>query len=459
VTLTIQTTEDEQRQLLVKVEVAEDRVEKQMQATARQLARGMQIPGFRKGKVPYQVLVQRLGYEPLRAEAVEAMLDEVYTEMLEQLEETPAGQPSLGNLQLEPLVLDFVIPLQPTVRLGDYRSIRRELPAVEITEEAVDAELEHIREHHEVVEPVSRAVMEGDAVTISGTGEVVSGDTVDVIFDEERIDVIADPERTFRGTGFANNLIGMEVGDEAEFTVIFPEEEPYLPADEEDTSALAGKQAQFNVTILDVKSRYLPPLDDELAKSEGDYETLAELREAVRADLQRRGEQEARNQLFDDVMDELLAEAELVFPPSLVNDELDSMVENLKDRVTRAGWRWEDYVKLQSKTEENLREEWRERAEETVRRSLILRQFIDEEYITLQQDEITASLEERFAGLGEEGMSDQVRDYFQSGEGLSMLANDLLMEKVYGRIRDIVTGNAPDLEALAVAATAADEEE
>lgn len=462
-TLTIEKSEDEQRQLLVKVEVAEDRVEKQMQATARALARNMQIPGFRKGKVPYSVMLQRIGYEPLRAEAVEEMLDELYVEMLEQLEETPDGQPSLDDLQLQPLVLNFVIPLQPSVKLGDYRSLRRELPEIEISEEAIDAELEHIREHHEVVEPVSRAVMEGDVVTISGTGELVSGDTVDVIFDEERLDVIADPGRVFRGTDFAQNLIGLEVGDVSEFTITFPEEEPYLPADEDDSTALAGKQAQFQVTILDVKSRYLPALDDELAQAEGDYETLAELRDAVRGQLEKQAEQEARNQLLDDLMEGLLAGAELVYPPARVNNELDSMVENLKNQATRAGWRWEDYVKLQSKTEENLREEWRPRAEESVRRSLVLREFVDAEYITIDGEELEASLEERFGSLGEEGISQQLRDYFQSAEGLSMLANEILMEKVYDRAQAIFKGEAPDLEALAAAAAAdavgADDEE
>ncbi|MDT8304932.1 MAG: trigger factor [Anaerolineae bacterium] len=459
-TLTIHTTEDEQRQLRVTVEVPEARVEKQMQATARELARGMQIPGFRKGKVPYQVLVKRLGYEPLRAEAVEVMLDDVYSEMLEQLEETPAGQPSLENLQIEPLVLDFIIPLEPNVALGDYRTIRREVVPVEITDEAVQEALEHLREHHEVVEPVSRAVMEGDMVTISGTGEVVEGDTVDVIFDEERMDMVADPERAFPGTDFVTNLIGMEVGDQGEFTIAFPEEEPYLPDDEDDTSALAGKQAQFAVTVLDVKSRYLPPLDDELAKAEGDYETLEELREATRERLQEQAEQEARNQLFDEVLDAMLEGAELVYPPSLVEDELDGMIENLKNQVTRAGWRWDDYVRLQSKTEELLREEWGERAEKNVRRSLVLRQFIRDEYIDVSTDEIQTSLSDRFGSLEGEGeVQQQLRDYFQKGEGLTMLANELLMDKIYERVNAIVTGTAPDRETLAAAASAVEEEE
>jgi trigger factor len=460
VTLTIHTTEDEQRQLKVTVEVAESRVEKQMQATARELARGMQIPGFRKGKVPYHVLVQRVGQEALRAEAVEALLDDVYGEMLAQLEETPAGQPSLDNLQMDPLVLDFVIPLEPKVSLGDYRSIRRDVTPVEISDEAVDEALEHIREHHEVVEPVSRAVMEGDMVTISGTGEVVDGDTVNVIFDEERIDLIADPERAFTGTDFVANLIGMEIGDETEFTITFPDQEPYLPDGEDDDNALAGQEAQFSVTVLDVKSRYLPPLDDELAKAEGDYETLAELRDATREELQKQGEQEARNQLFDEVLEEILESAALVYPPSLVEEELDNMIENLKNQVTRAGWRWEDYVRLQSKTEEILREEWKERAEENVRRSLVLRQFIRDEYINVGADELQTSLSDRFGSLEGDGeVQQQLRDYFQKGEGLTMLANELLMDKIYERTNAIVTGSAPDLEALAAAAAAAEEEE
>lgn len=460
-TLTIHKTEDEQRQLKVTVEVPEERVEKQMQAAAREIARGMQIPGFRKGKVPYQVLVQRVGYDALRAEAVEALLDDVYVEMLEQIEETPAAQPSLDNLQMAPLVLDFVIPLQPKVELSDYRSIRRDVTPVEVTEEAVDEALEHIREHHEVVEPVARPVMEGDLVTLSGTGEVVEGDTVEVIFDEERVDLLANPERTFPGTEFVANLIGMEVGDQAEFTITFPEEAPYLPEDDEEESSgtsLAGKQAQFAVTILDVKSRFLPPLDDELARSEGDYENLAELREAVRKDLEEQARQEARNKLFDDVLEDIMAGSEIVYPPALVEQELDRGIESMKSQVTRAGWRWEDYLRLQNKTEEALREEAREEAEARVRRMLVLGQLIQREYVGVSAQEVDDSIEERLASLSGEGQTEiqqQIRDYFQKGEGWSMLSNELLMNKLYDRIEAIVTGNAPDLAELEAAATAA----
>lgn len=465
-TLTIHTTEDEQRQLKVTVEVPEERVEKQMQATAREIARSMQIPGFRKGKVPYPVLVQRVGYDALRAEAVEALLDDVYAEMLEQLEETPAAQPSLDNLQVNPLVLDFVIPLSPKVELGDYRTIRREVTPVEITEEAVDEALEHLREHHEVVEPVSRPVMEGDLVTLSGTGEVVEGDTVEVIFDEERIDLLANPERTFPGTEFVANLIGMEVGDEGEFTITFPQEAPYLPEEgdeENDGASLAGKQAQFTITVLDVKSRYLPPLDDELAKSEGDdYETLAELRAAVRTDLQKQAEREARNTLFDEVLEEVIAGSEIVFPPALVEQELDNAVESTKSRVTRAGWRWEDYLRLQDKTEEALREESREAAEARVRRMLVLGELLQREYIGVSAQEVDDSIEERIASLsGEEQtqIQQQIRDYFRKGEGRSLLGSELLMDRLYDRIEAIVTGNAPDLAELEAAANAAAEVE
>jgi trigger factor len=460
VTLTIHTTEDEQRQLKVKVEVPEERVEKQMQATAREIARGMQIPGFRKGKAPYSVLVQRVGYEALRAEAVEALLDDVYSEMLEQIEETPSAQPSLDHLQMDPLVLDFVIPLTPKVELGDYRGIRREVTPVEITGEAVDEALEHLREHHEVVEPVSRPVMEGDMVTLSGTGEVADGDTVEVIFDEERVDLLANPERTFPGTEFVANLIGMEVGDQGEFTITFPEEAPYLPEDEDEAgsgSSLAGKQAQFSITVLDVKSRYLPPLDDELARSEGDYETLDELRESVRKDLQQQAEREARNILFDEVLDQIIADSEIAFPPALVKEELDSGIESMKNQVTRAGWRWEDYLRLQNKTEEGLREESREAAERRVRRMLILGQLIQKEFVHVSAQEVDESIGERLSSLTDEEQTpirQQLRDYFQKGEGRSLLTSELLMEKLYDRIEAIVTGNAPDLAELEAAAQA-----
>lgn len=440
-TLTINTEEDERRQLKVTVEVPEERVEQQMKRTARQVGRNVSIPGFRPGKVPYEVLVQRVGREALRSEAVEEILNPVFEEALAEIDVTPYAQPRLDDVHMEPLVVAFTIPMEPVVELGDYRSLRRDVEPVEVTEEALQDALERVRTEHQIVEPVDRPAMSGDVVALSGTGEIIEEDYSDVIFDEERIEMLLDPETTFAGTDFVDNLIGMEVGDEGEFTITFPE-------DEED-EALAGKEATFSVTVLDVKSRHLPELDDELAREEGDYDTLEELREALRDQLKEQAEQKARDDLFDSVMEEMIEQGRIIYPPILVDQELDQMLETMKNQATQSGWQWEDYLMLQGETEESLREEWQERAQERIQRGLVLQEFIRLEKLSLDEDELETAIDERLEQFDEnEDLREQMRDYFHEDEGLEMLSSQLVIEKVYDRMEAIVTGNAPDLEAL-----------
>lgn len=440
-TLNIQTEENEQRQLKVTVEVPEERVQEQMRRTARKFARDVAVPGFRRGKAPYNVLVQRLGREYIRSEAVEEMLDPIFNETLTEVDVAPYGQVSLDDLQMEPLVVSFTIPMEPVVKLGDYRSIRREIEPVELDEEAVDEALEHRRSHHEVLEPVNRPVMSGDVVAVSGTGEIIEEDATEVIMDEERIELLMDPDRTFPRTGFVDNLIGMEVGDEGEFTVTFPED-----YDEEE---LSGREATFTITVLDVKSRYLPVLNDEFAKEEGDYETLEELRQKLRQDLQEQAEQAARDDLIDSFVEEVAESAEIVFPPSVVDQELTQMLENLKSQITQSGWQWDDYLTLQGETEESLRERWREQAEERVQRGLIVRQLIEEEKLALSEEELDAAIDERLERFdANDELREQMREFFRQPQGMEIISNDMIMEKVYERIEAIVTGNAPDLDAL-----------
>ena len=499
-TLTIHTEQDEQRQLKVTVEVPEERVEQQMKRTAREIARNVDIPGFRRGRVPYNVIVQRVGRDALRSEAVEEILEPVFEETLAEIDVTPYAQPQLDDLEMEPMVIKFTIPMEPTVELGDYRSIRRELPEVDVTEEAVQEALEHIRTHHEVLEPVDRPVEEGDVVTLSGTGEIVEGDEVDVIFDEERIELLMDPEVTFTGTDFVEKLIGLEVGDRREFAITFPEDEEEAAAaaeelleevvegeedgpgvadvegediggegavGEEDTagSSLAGKEASFSVTILDVKSRYLPELDDDLAREEGDYETLDEMREAVREQLWEQAEADARDELFDDVVGRMIETSQIVYPPTVVDEELENMVQSLRERVTRAGWEWSDYLMLQGESEEALRESLKDDAVERVQRGLVLGEFIEEERLSLDEEEVEAAIDERLGDRFEdnEELREQMRDFFRQGQGLEMVTGELVMDKALERMEAIVTGNAPSLEELAAAeeegAEAADEEE
>ena len=158
-TLNIQTEQDDQRQLLMTIEVPEERVEKQMRQTARKLAKEVNIPGFRKGKAPYPVMLKRLGRDVLRTEAVEDMLQTVFTEALDEVNPDVFAPANFDDMEMEPLVLKFTIPLTPEVTLGNYRELRKEIESVEITEEAIAEALERIQTQHEQLEDVERTLI------------------------------------------------------------------------------------------------------------------------------------------------------------------------------------------------------------------------------------------------------------------------------------------------------------
>ena len=478
-TLTIQTAEDDKRQLTLTIEVDEARVQKAMQQKARELSREINLPGFRPGKAPYDVVVRRIGEDTLRGEAIEDLVQPVFEEALSQADIDPYAQASLDDIQIKPLTLTFTVPLSPTVTLGAYRERRQELEAVSVSDEAIQEALEHVQSHHQVIETVERPAAEGDVIALSGRGylaarppaETSAGEAAEaetpgveagdetaaaeageeVLFDEERLDILLDSKTLFPETPFVENLIGLSVGDQKQFSFTFPD--PYEPEPEH-----AGREARFDVTILEVKKRELPPIDDELAKLDGRHETLDELREALRVDLTREAEDTEKERLIEEMTDHLLEDAQLVYPPAAVESQLDDMVEDFKTRLARSGWEFQDYLNLQGMTEESLREDFRENAENQLRHQLALRQFILDEYIRISTADLEPMIEERVARFDNEGLRESLRNYYRSGQGLDAISGAVLSNKVYERIRAILSGEAPDLATLEAEA-AEDEEE
>jgi len=469
VTLTIHTEEDDQRQMAVTVEVAEERVQKAMRNTARKLAKDAYIPGFRKGKAPYQVILRRVGEETLRAETIEDMVQGIFEEALEQSAIEMYAQPSLDAVEQDPLVFKFTVPLAPVVTLGDYRELRREVAEPEVTDEAVAQALKKIQERHQIVEPVERPVEQGDLVSLSGKGVLLpvvkeeEGEETEttetespeeeILFDEEQTELLMDSDVIFPGTPFVENLVGMSAGDQKSFNFTFPEDF--------DDESLAGREAAFDVTVLDVKSRTLPELDDDLAKQEGSYETADELRASLREDLQKQAESEAKNQLIESMIDDLLGDAEVLYPPAAVELEIDTMVDSLKGQITRSGWEWADYLRMQGLDEHSIRHEFEDTAVERMQRQLVLRQFIMDEKLTVSAEDLDERIEARLEDFGDNPeLRDSMRQYFQSGYAFDMISSEVLMDKAYERMKAVLSGDAPDLASLEVDnATAGDEEE
>lgn len=485
-TLTIHTEENEQRELKLTIEVPEERIEKEMRTAARKLSKEINIPGFRRGKVPYNVVLRRVGREALRAEAVDDMVQGVFEEALEEVDPEMYGRPTFDDMEIEPVVLKFTVPLSPKVDLAGYRELRKEVEPITITEEAVEEALKQVQTRNQKVEPVDRPAAAGDIVTLSGTGELVwvedegegegedtavevideadeivedfddhdndDEDDDDVIFDEENIDMLLDSQKLYLGEPFINEIVGMSAGDTRSFTITYPEDY----AEKE----LAGKEVDFEIVVLNVKERELPPLDDDLAKLEGDYETLEDLRNSLRENLKEHAESDAKNELIESMITDMLANAQIVYPPAAVEMEIDDMVASFKEQVKRSGWEWEDFIRLQNNSEEEIRENFRKSAIERLERQQVLRQFVLDEKLTVNADDVDTAIENRLKSFGgNDEFKESMRKYFNSGYGFDMISSEVIMDKVYDRMTAILSGAAPDLAAIAEAEEAAADEE
>ncbi len=488
-TLNIHTEEDDQRQLTMTIEVPEKRVLQEMKAKARKLARDINVPGFRRGKAPYHVVVSRVGKEYLRGEAIEALIQPVYEEALAEVEPDIYAQASLDEIDDEPLTLTFTLPLTPKVDLGDYRSLRKEIDEVEISDEAVAEALEAAQERYAELEEVDRPAEEGDVVTIAGKGVILveaaaeeeeeegeetaveESDAVDsetedeaedtdgesedkeeaaaediVLFDTESLQLILDSDKLFPGTSFAENIVGMSPGDEKTFSFTFP--------DDFEEEELQGKEATVELTLLQVENRLVPLLDDNLAELEG-YETLDDMKEGVLEELEKAAADQARNELMDEMVKDMREMATLVYPPAAVNEELDNRIAQFKRQVEQAEWEWDDYLKLQGTSEEQLREDFREAAVTAVESQLVLRQFVLDEKITIAEADVDAKIGERTESYGDnEELAAAIGEYYKQGPGLDMISSEILTDKAYQRMVAILSGNAPDLAELEAEAEA-----
>jgi trigger factor len=354
---------------------------KALEKTVRHISRNANIPGFRKGKAPANVIMRMFGREAVMAEVVEDLLETAYPQALEQAEIEPYGPGHLEDFSLNPMVIKLRVPLAPQVDLGDYESIRMEPESVEVTADELNEALEHIREENAVLDPVDRPAELGDKVILGIVEGAVDGD---VFLHEHDMELPLDVEHPVISPEFIAALVDLEAGDEKTFTLT-------LPADFDET--LAGEEAEFTVEVDEVYSRALPELDDALASTVGNFETLDELRADLRERMLEYKQEHARETYRARLVEKLMAQAEIHYPPDMVEDKLDDMVEQFRQRVENAyNITWEDFLEMQAVTEEQLREDLRSQAIDELERGLALSEFAVEMDVTVSDDEVKAEL-------------------------------------------------------------------
>ncbi len=435
------TREDiERRQVVLNVEVEPHEMDEAVKKAYRRMGAQASIPGFRKGKVPPAILEQYIGREAIVEDAAEHLLPEVYEQAVEEQDIDPVARPQVEIVQVEPLSFKATVPVRPTVELGDYDEIRLNPEPVEVTDEEVGEVLERLRQAQAPWEPVEGPAQLDDMLTVSVQGTVDG----EVAIDEEDGVYHMSAETPGALPGFAEQLVGVEKGEERSFTLTIPE----------GRGELGGKDCDFRVQVKEVKRKRLPELDDEFAKSLGrGFETLEALKEELSKGIGGKKEQAARQELEERAISALVDIATVEYPEVIVEGELERLVEeNKKGYSDQEGL--ERYLDSVGKTEDEFRAELRPLAERIVVRSLVVQEFAAREGIKVDADEISAEIEQ----MSQYGSDDSLRQLFSTPQARVSLGRNLYMKKAMDRLHEIVTGGAESAAETAEAPSTKEEE-
>lgn len=439
----------EHRQLGLIIEVDNERFDKEMQKAARKVATQYKIPGFRKGKAPYNIILRHFGVGALVEEFVDELGQEMYKAALEQEGIEPYGIGSMDNIEMDPLRYHVTVPLVPEVKLGDYRSLRVEEKSVEVDDAEVQARIDQILEREAGYQDVSRPSEYGDLMNVDVRAVVLDdeGNETDVVvLNETDWDITPDQENPMEPAGFDEALLGMVPGDEKSFEIDWPAES---------SSMYAGKRVRFNVVLHSNQAYVKPELTDELAQSVGpDFETAEALIASIRENLQEELSEQAEDEFLGDVMDQLVEMSEMDYPPVAVEMQLDQMMQTMDYRFRQMGLEGLDrFLEMTNQSAEEYRAAQREEAEKVLRRNLVLSEIAVAEKIKATDAEIDAQINEMFGGLDEDATEEQIesrqRLLQMMKEGASHLSfvERIVTDKTFDLLKAIARGEDVPLPA------------
>jgi trigger factor len=409
----------------VEADVAAVEVQKSLTRAARSLARDMRIPGFRKGKVPPQVVVRRLGREYVLDEAVRSSIGGWYAQAIDASGIHPVGEPrlDLGDLPPEGETLSFAIEIgvRPTAQLGEYKGLEVGRRDAEVDDHKVEHELEHLREHLARLEAADRAAGEGDFVVVDYVGSI-DGEPFE---GGEGRDQLIELGGGRLIPGFEEQLSGARAGEERTIQVTFP--------DDYGAQHLAGAAAEFAISVKEVRERVLPELDDELASDAAGFDTLEELEEDIRRRLSSQEEQAISNEFREAVLDAAVANATVVVPEPLVDARAGELWDQTARTLAQRGINKEAYLQMSGRTEAEILAEARPDAEQALKRDAVLAAVVVAESIEPSDEDLAEALahtaehegttgEKLLARVRKSGNVDMLREDVATTKALDLLA-------------------------------------
>lgn len=408
------------------VEVAAEDVEKALQAAYLKQRKQINIPGFRKGKVPRQMIEKMYGPEVFYDEAANNMILDAYAKAYDESELDIVSQPKIEVVQMEkgkPFIFTAEVATKPEVTLGDYKGLKVDKVSTRVTQKEVDEEIEKERERNaRTIEVTDRAVQDKDEVTLDFEG-FVDG----VAFEGGKGEDY--PLTIGSGSfipGFEEQLIGAEIDKEVEVNVTFPKEYH--------SEELAGKDATFKCTVHTIKAKELPELDDEFASEVSECETMDAYRAEVKKNIKERKERTGKEKKENQAVDQAIENAQMDIPEAMIEFQVRQMADDFARRIQQQGLTVEQYFQFTGMTAEKMMEEMRPQAEKSIKTRLVLEAIVKAENIEVSdervEEELTKMAEayqmevEKLKEFMGENEKKQIKEDLAVQEAITLLVNE-----------------------------------
>ncbi len=378
---TANVTKLEDNKVRLDVEVSPEAVKEGVEAKVRELGKNVRVPGFRPGKAPRRIVENHLGRDYVQMEALQERLPTWYSEAVVETDLRPIDQPEIhfddppdeeGGFKFS-----ATVEVRPTATLGEYRGVEAPKREVETSEEDLESQLEEMRGQFATLAAVEdRPVQEGDFVILDYKGESMTGGQIE---GAEAEDHMLEVGKGDIHEEFDQNVVGANAGEHKQFGISFPMD---------DDESLAGQSVLFRVHVKEIKERDLPPLDDDFAKEASEFETLEELRGAVREHLAESSRQQVEGEFRGRVLDAVAERTEVVVPQPMIAEKAHEMVQSFERSIRQQGIEPEQYYEIAGSSHHEVEERVKPDAEDTVKKELVLDAVVAAEGIEAGEDEV-----------------------------------------------------------------------
>lgn len=404
---------------VLQVEVDAERVAVALDKAFKKIIVKVNVPGFRKGKVPRPIFEKRFGVESLYQDAIDILLPEVYTEAIQETNIEPVDRPEVDVEQFakgESFIFKAKVTVKPEVKLGEYKGIEVAVEEAVVTEEEVTAELERLQQRHaELVVIDEDTAKEGDTVIIDFEG-FVDGTAFEGGKGERYTLELG--SKSFI-PGFEEQLVGLGTGDFKDVEVTFPE---VYHAEE-----LAGKAAVFKVKVHEIKRKQLPALDDEFAKDVSEFDTLDAFKEDLNKQIKERKQKENEGKREAEIVEKAAEAAEIEIPQAMIDTEVDHMVRDFDNRLQAQGMNLDMFMTFSGQTIEDMKQQMQADAQKRVRNNLVLEQIAKEENIVATDEDVNEELSQMAEAY--KRSTDEIRSILSANGSLANLTEEVAIRK------------------------------